>query len=209
MKYKIKEIFFTQQGEGKNTGMNSVFIRFTGCNLWSGKEMNRGNAICNFCDTDFYGTDGVNGGSYTKEELLEKVKSIWMGESNRINVVLTGGEPLLQADQKLINYLKENNFYIAIETNGTIEPPIGIDWICVSPKPNTIIKITEGDELKFIYPQPNFKPEPFEKLSFKHFYIQPMDSEKLDSNTNQSIKFCMKNANWKISLQSHKILGIQ
>lgn len=209
MKYKIKEIFFTQQGEGKNTGMNSVFIRFAGCNLWSGKEKNRGNAICNFCDTDFYGTDGVNGGSYTKEELLEKVKSIWMGESNRINVVLTGGEPLLQADQKLINYLKENNFYIAIETNGTIEPPIGIDWICVSPKPNTIIKITEGDELKFIYPQPNFKPEPFEKLSFKHFYIQPMDSEKLDSNTNQSIKFCMKNANWKISLQSHKILGIQ
>ena len=209
MKYKIKEIFFTQQGEGKNTGMNSVFIRFTGCNLWSGKEKNRGNAICNFCDTDFYGTDGVNGGSYTKEELLEKVKSIWMGESNRINVVLTGGEPLLQADQKLINYLKNNNFYIAIETNGTIEPPIGIDWICVSPKPNTKIKITEGDELKFIYPQPNFKPKPFEKLSFKHFYIQPMDSEKLDSNTNQSIKFCMKNANWKISLQSHKILGIQ
>ena len=204
MKYKIKEIFFTQQGEGRNTGMNSVFIRFTGCNLWSGKEKNRGNAICNFCDTDFYGTDGVNGGSYTKEELLEKVKSIWMGESKRINVVLTGGEPLLQADQKLINYLKENNFYIAIETNGTIEPPIGIDWICVSP-----IKITEGDELKFIYPQPNFKPEPFEKLSFKHFYIQPMDSEKLDSNTNRSIKFCMKNANWKISLQSHKILGIQ
>ena len=141
--------------------------------------------------------------------LTRRVKSIWMGESNRINVVLTGGEPLLQADQKLINYLKENNFYIAIETNGTIEPPIGIDWICVSPKPNTIIKITEGDELKFIYPQPNFKPEPFEKLSFKHFYIQPMDSEKLDSNTNQSIKFCMKNANWKISLQSHKILGIQ
>ena len=204
MKYKIKEIFFTQQGEGKNTGMNSVFIRFTGCNLWSGKEKNRGNAICNFCDTDFYGTDGVNGGSYTKEELLEKVKSIWMGESNRINVVLTGGEPLLQADQKLINYLKENNFYIAIETNGTIEPPIGIDWICVSPQPTTIIKITEGDELKFIYPQPNFKPA-FEKLSFKHFYIQK-DSEKLDSNTNRSIKFCMKNANGKLAYNLIKFL---
>tara|TARA_B100000674_G_scaffold479545_1_gene478076 strand:- start:1292 stop:1921 length:630 start_codon:yes stop_codon:yes gene_type:complete len=209
MKYKIKEIFFTQQGEGKNTGMNSVFIRFTGCNLWSGKEKNRGNAICNFCDTNFYGTDGVNGGSYTKEELLEKVRSIWMGEGERINVVLTGGEPLLQANQQLIDHLKENNFYIAIETNGTIVPPNGIDWICVSPKPNTKIKITEGDELKFIYPQPNFNPKLFEKFNFKHFYIQPMDSNKLDSNINQSIKYCMKNANWKISLQSHKILGIQ
>tara|TARA_B100000963_G_C22613699_1_gene666198 strand:- start:119 stop:748 length:630 start_codon:yes stop_codon:yes gene_type:complete len=208
MKYKIKEIFFTQQGEGKNTGMNSVFIRFTGCNLWSGKEKNRGNAICNFCDTNFYGTDGVNGGSYTKEELLEKVRSIWMGEGERINVVLTGGEPLLQANQQLIDHLKENNFYIAIETNGTIVPPNGIDWICVSPKPNTKIKITEGDELKFIYPQPNFNPKLFEKFNFKHFYIQPMDSNKLDSNINQSIKYCMKNANWKISLQSHKILGI-
>lgn len=209
MSYRIKEIFYTQQGEGKNTGMNSVFIRFTGCNLWSGKEKNRGNAICNFCDTDFYGTDGINGGIYTKEELLSKVRSIWLNEDENINVVLTGGEPLLQVDQQLINFFKENNLYIAIETNGTIIPPSGIDWICMSPKPKTKINVSSGDEIKFIYPQQNFNPKMFEAMNFSHFYVQPMDSEKLHENVNETIKFCMQNPKWKISLQSHKILGIQ
>ena len=139
--YRIKEIYFTQQGEGANTGKDFVFIRFSGCNLWSGKESNRASAICKFCDTDFYGTDGVNGGVYQADKLIEKVKSLWLSKEQKISVVLTGGEPLLQADQNLIDTLKSNNIFIAIETNGTLLPPQGIDWICMSPKANTDIKL--------------------------------------------------------------------
>ena len=209
MKYKIKEIFFTQQGEGKNTGMNSVFIRFTGCNLWSGKEKNRGNAICNFCDTDFYGTDGVNGGIYETKDLVTKIKSLWISKDSEIRVVLTGGEPLLQVDDSLITALKKANIYIAIETNGTLKAPKGIDWICMSPKANTDIQLTEGSEIKVIYPQENVDPADFNNMNFSNYYIQPMDSKDYEENVSKSVEFCMQNSNWRLSLQTHKILGIR
>jgi len=209
MTYRIKEIFFTQQGEGKNTGKDFIFVRFSGCNLWSGKEKNRASAICSFCDTDFYGTDGINGGKYQAKELIEKIKSLWISADNQIRVVLTGGEPLLQVDKVLISALKKQNIYIAVETNGTLEAPDGIDWICMSPKANTEIKLRKGSEVKVVYPQKNLNPDNFNVLDFKNFYIQPMDSENYEDNVSQSVKYCMQNPNWKLSLQTHKILGIR
>ena len=209
MKYRIKEIFFTQQGEGKNTGKDFIFVRFSGCNLWSGQEKHRASAICKFCDTDFYGTDGINGGKYQAKELIKKIKSLWISADSQIRVVLTGGEPLLQVDKGLINALKTENIYIAVETNGTLEAPDGIDWICMSPKANTEIKLRKGSEVKVVYPQKNLNPDNFNVLDFKNFYIQPMDSENYEDNVSQSVKFCMQNPNWKLSLQTHKILGIR
>ena len=209
MKYRIKEIFFTQQGEGKNTGKDFIFVRFSGCNLWSGQEKHRASAICKFCDTDFYGTDGINGGKYQAKELIKKIKSLWISADSQIRVVLTGGEPLLQVDKGLINALKTENIYIAVETNGTLEAPDGIDWICMSPKANTEIKLRKGSEVKVVYPQKNLNPDNFNVLDFKNFYIQPMDSENYEDNVSQSVKYCMQNPNWKLSLQTHKILGIR
>ena len=209
MKYRIKEIFFTQQGEGKNTGKDFIFVRFSGCNLWSGQEKHRASAICKFCDTDFYGTNGINGGKYQAKELIEKIKSLWISADSQIRVVLTGGEPLLQVDKGLISALKKENIYIAVETNGTLEAPDGIDWICMSPKANTEIKLRKGSEVKVVYPQKNLNPDNFNVLDFKNFYIQPMDSENYEDNVSQSVKFCMQNPNWKLSLQTHKILGIR
>ena len=209
MKYRIKEIFFTQQGEGKNTGKDFIFVRVSGCNLWSGQEKHRASAICKFCDTDFYGTDGINGGKYQAKELIEKIKSLWISVDSQIRVVLTGGEPLLQVDEGLISALKKENIYIAVETNGTLEAPDGIDWICMSPKANTEIKLRKGSEVKVVYPQKNLNPDNFNVLDFKNFYIQPMDSENYEDNVSQSVKFCMQNPNWKLSLQTHKILGIR
>ena len=209
MKYRIKEIFFTQQGEGKNTGKDFIFVRFSGCNLWSGQEKHRASAICKFCDTDFYGTDGINGGKYQAKELIEKIKSLWISADSQIRVVLTGGEPLLQVDKGLISALKKENIYIAVETNGTLEAPDGIDWICMSPKANTEIKLRKGSEVKIVYPQKNLNPDNFNVLDFKNFYIQPMDSENYEDNVSQSVKYCMQNPNWKLSLQTHKILGIR
>jgi|TARA_B100000475_G_scaffold159772_1_gene120529 7-carboxy-7-deazaguanine synthase len=209
MKYRIKEIFFTQQGEGKNTGKDFIFVRFSGCNLWSGQEKHRASAICKFCDTDFYGTDGINGGKYQAKELIEKIKSLWISADSQIRVVLTGGEPLLQVDKGLISALKKENIYIAVETNGTLEAPDGIDWICMSPKANTEIKLRKGSEVKVVYPQKNLNPDNFNVLDFKNFYIQPMDSENYEDNVSQSVKYCMQNPNWKLSLQTHKILGIR
>jgi len=209
MKYRIKEIFFTQQGEGKNTGKDFIFVRFSGCNLWSGQEKHRASAICKFCDTDFYGTDGINGGKYQAKELIEKIKSLWISADSQIRVVLTGGEPLLQVDKGLISALKTENIYIAVETNGTLEAPDGIDWICMSPKANTEIKLRKGSEVKVVYPQKNLNPDNFNVLDFKNFYIQPMDSENYEDNVSQSVKYCMQNPNWKLSLQTHKILGIR
>ena len=209
MKYRIKEIFFTQQGEGKNTGKDFIFVRFSGCNLWSGQEKHRASAICKFCDTDFYGTDGINGGKYQAKDLIEKIKSLWISGDSQIRVVLTGGEPLLQVDKVLISALKKENIYIAVETNGTLEAPDGIDWICMSPKANTEIKLRKGSEVKVVYPQKNLNPDNFNVLDFKNFYIQPMDSENYEDNVSQSVKFCMQNPNWKLSLQTHKILGIR
>tara|TARA_Y100000766_G_scaffold111183_1_gene95178 strand:+ start:221 stop:850 length:630 start_codon:yes stop_codon:yes gene_type:complete len=209
MKYRIKEIFFTQQGEGKNTGKDFIFVRFSGCNLWSGQEKHRASAICKFCDTDFYGTDGINGGKYQAKELIEKIKSLWISADSQIRVVLTGGEPLLQVDKGLISALKKENIYIAVETNGTLDAPDGIDWICMSPKANTEIKLRKGSEVKVVYPQKNLNPDNFNVLDFKNFYIQPMDSENYEDNVSQSVKYCMQNPNWKLSLQTHKILGIR
>ncbi|MDA9730782.1 7-carboxy-7-deazaguanine synthase [Gammaproteobacteria bacterium] len=209
MKYKIKEIFFTQQGEGKNTGKDFVFVRFSGCNLWSGKEKNRATAICSFCDTDFYGTDGINGGRYQVKDLIKKIKSLWISAESQIRVVLTGGEPLLQVDKTLIDALKKEGIYIAVETNGTLEAPDGIDWICMSPKANTEIKLRKGSEVKIVYPQENLNPKDFNFLDFKNFYIQPMDTRTYENNVSRAVKFCMNNPKWKLSLQTHKILGIR
>ena len=209
MKYRIKEIFFTQQGEGKNTGKDFIFVRFSGCNLWSGQEKHRASAICKFCDTDFYGTDGINGGKYLAKDLIEKIKSLWISADSQIRVVLTGGEPLLQVDKPLIDALKNEDIYIAVETNGTLEAPDGIDWICMSPKANTEIKLKKGSEVKVVYPQKNLNPDDFNVLDFKNFYIQPMDSQSYEDNVSQAVKYCMRNPNWKLSLQTHKILGIR
>ena len=209
MNYRIKEIYFTQQGEGKNTGKDFVFVRFSGCNLWSGKEKHRASAICKFCDTDFYGTDGVNGGIYDTKDLVTKIKSLWISKDSEIRVVLTGGEPLLQVDDSLITALKKANIYIAIETNGTLKAPKGIDWICMSPKANTDIQLTEGSEIKVIYPQENLDPADFNNMKFSNYYIQPMDSKDYEANVSKSVEFCMQNSNWRLSLQTHKILGIR
>ena len=209
MNYRIKEIYFSQQGEGKNTGKDFVFVRFAGCNLWSGKEKHRASAICKFCDTDFYGTDGVNGGVYETKDLVTKIKSLWISKDSEIRVVLTGGEPLLQVDDSLITALKKANIYIAIETNGTLKAPKGIDWICMSPKANTDIKLTEGSEIKVIYPQENLDPADFNNMNFSNYYIQPMDSKDYEANVSKSVEFCMQNSNWRLSLQTHKILGIR
>ena len=209
MSYRIKEIYFTQQGEGKNTGKNFVFVRFSGCNLWSGKEKNRESAICKFCDTDFYGVDGVNGGIYEAKELVRMIKSLWMVDSSPVSAVLTGGEPLLQLDDELIQELKKEDIYNAIETNGTLLAPDGIDWICMSPKAGTEIKLRSGSEIKVVYPQKDLDPDKFSDLDFKNFFIQPMDSKELESNVAKSIKFCMDNPKWRLSLQTHKILGIR
>ena len=206
--YKIKEIFLTKQGEGYHTGRKSVFIRFSGCNLWSGLEKDRHKAICNWCDTDFIGTDGINGGSYSLNEVIKIVCELWpINNDEKPFVVCTGGEPLLQLDQFLVDEIHKNGFEIAIETNGTCLPPDKIDWICVSPKNNTNLIIKNGDELKFVYPQSNFEPQQFENFNFNHFFIQPMDGINYNKNIKMSKKFIEKNPKWKLSLQTHKILG--
>lgn len=209
MSYRIKEIYFTQQGEGSNTGRDFVFVRFSGCNLWSGKEKNRKSAICQFCDTDFYGTNGINGGVYSAKKLIEKIKSLWVSRDDNIAVVLTGGEPLLQVNDELVAALKQEQIYIAVETNGTLDAPDHIDWICMSPKANTEIKLKKGNEIKVIFPQESLDPEKFSLFDFSEFYLQPMDSNKYQENLNATITYCQKNPKWKLSLQTHKILGIR
>ena len=206
--YKIKEIFLTKQGEGYHTGRKSVFIRFSGCNLWSGMEKDRDKAICNWCDTDFVGTDGLNGGKYSIDQIAKLVWDLW--PTNILEapyIVCTGGEPLLQLDQFFVDEMHRNGFEIAIETNGTCIPPNKIDWICVSPKNNTDLVLKTGDELKFVYPQSNFSPQQFEKFNFNHFFIQPMDGTHYDRNEKMSKEFIKKNPHWKLSLQTHKLLG--
>ena len=206
--YKVKEIFLTKQGEGYHTGKKSVFIRFAGCNLWSGIEKDRSKAICNWCDTDFVGTDGLNGGKYTLDEIVKKVWSLWPSYiPDNPFIVCTGGEPLLQLDQQFVDKMHNNGFKVAIETNGTCLPPDKIDWICVSPKRNTNLVLQTGDELKFIYPQLDFNPQQFENLNFDHFFIQPMDGTNYDKNQRMSKEFINNNPKWKLSLQTHKILG--
>ena len=208
--YKVKEIFYTLQGEGFHAGRPAVFCRFSGCNLWSGREEDRHKAICKFCDTDFWGMDGENGGKYSAEELSEKVMSLWPKnvENSKPFVVCTGGEPMLQLDEKLINSFHRIGLEIAVETNGTIEPPDGIDWICVSPKANTEIVIKKGNELKLVYPQASAEPEKYEGFDFDHFFLQPMDSPDIQENTQKTLAYCLQNPQWSLSLQTHKILNI-
>ena len=206
--YKIKEIYYTIQGEGFHTGRPAVFCRFSGCNLWSGREEDRDKAICKFCDTDFWGMDGTNGGKYTRELLVEKIKSLWPSDSLPVFVVCTGGEPALQIDEELIEHMHENHIEIAIETNGTVSLAPGIDWICVSPKAHTDIVVGHGHELKLVYPQVENKPEDFSHLNFEHFYLQPLDDENREENTQACIRYCLNHPVWKLSLQTHKYLGI-
>jgi len=208
--YTVKETYFTIQGEGFHTGRSAVFVRFAGCNLWSGHEKDRATATCTFCDTDFIGTDGPGGGNFeTANELADHILSKWPKETgSKPFVVCTGGEPLLQIDDQLIGALHKHKFEIAIETNGTIKPPGGIDWICVSPKASSNLLITKGDELKLVYPQEGAEPSKYEGLEFDYFSLQPMDSENLEENTNKTIEYCNEHPLWRLSLQTHKFLGI-
>ncbi len=208
--YSVKEIFYTLQGEGAQSGRASVFCRFSGCNLWSGREQDRSGAICDFCDTDFIGTDGQNGGKFSDAEALaDRIASFWPENSEgKRYVVCTGGEPALQLDHPLIDALHARDFEIAIETNGTKPLPAGIDWICVSPKGNSEVIITAGDELKLVYPQSEAQPERFAQLNFRHFYLQPLDSPLQNTHTRRCIDYCMAHPQWKLSLQTHKVLGI-
>lgn len=210
MTYSVKEIFYTLQGEGLNAGRPAVFCRFTGCNLWSGREEDRATSVCKFCDTDFIGTDGANGGKFTTAaQLVEAIKREWpLHDDQHRFVVITGGEPLLQLDAILISELHGANFKIAVETNGTIPAPNGIDWLCVSPKNNSSLAIQHGHELKLVYPQAENHPEDFAKLDFEHFLLQPMDGPNRVRNTQLAIDFCKANPRWKLSIQTHKVLGI-
>ena len=209
MAYSIKELYLTLQGEGAHSGRPAVFCRFTGCNLWSGREQDRPTAVCRFCDTDFLGTDGDHGGRFeTAQDLAETVAALWTGTGNPY-VVCTGGEPLLQLDELLIKALHEEGLEIAVETNGTIPVPAGIDWVCVSPKANTKVVVTSGDELKLVYPQLGADPEQFEHLDFSHFYLQPMDGPRLQQNREMAIRHCQNHGRWRLSMQMHKLLGIR
>ena len=203
--YKIKEIFYTLQGEGFHTGRPAVFCRFAGCNLWTGREEDREKAICKFCDTDFWGMDGNNGGKYTVASLTDKIISLWPDKGVLPFVVCTGGEPGLQVDALLVDSFHKAGIEIAIETNGTVSLPDGIDWVCVSPKANTYLVITKGNELKLVYPQIENTPDQFENLDFEYFYLQPMDN----ANQKATVAYCMDHPKWKLSLQTHKILGIE
>ena len=208
--YSIKEIYYTLQGEGIQAGRAALFCRFAGCNLWSGLEKDRLGAQCNFCDTDFLGTNGENGGRFkTASELARHANKFWPDETTKKFIVLTGGEPMLQVDSSLISELHSLNFEIAIETNGTIICPPEIDWICVSPKAGTKIAQKTGNELKVIYPQPELNFSKLLGLSFEYFLIQPMDGPNVKANTQASVEFCKKNPNWRLSLQTHKQLGLK
>jgi 7-carboxy-7-deazaguanine synthase (Cx14CxxC type) len=209
--YSVKEIYYTLQGEGAHTGRAAVFCRFAGCNLWSGREGDRASAICQFCDTDFADTDGPGGGKFASPEALSAaVEEKWPCTDARGTrfVVCTGGEPLLQLDPPLIDALHARGFEIAVETNGTIAAPWGLDWICVSPKAGATLKQRTGDELKLVYPQPGADPAAFESLQFRHFFLQPMDGPLRDANTQAALKYCLDHPRWRLSLQTHKLLGI-
>lgn len=211
MSYAVKEIFYTLQGEGANTGRPAVFCRFAGCNLWTGREADRHRAVCQFCDTDFVGTDGPGGGKFADaDELANAVAAAWPAThlpTDRLTV-LTGGEPLLQLDPPLIDALHRRGFEIAVETNGTIAAPAGIDWLCLSPKARASLVIESGDELKLVFPQEGGEPERYRELDFRHFFLQPMDGPDRERNTKLALEYCLAHPGWRLSLQTHKILGI-
>ena len=209
MTYTVKEIFYTLQGEGRHAGRAAVFCRFSGCNLWSGREQDRATAACNFCDTDFVGT-GEDGGKFTTAaELAQRIADEWRGVGGVPYVVFTGGEPLLQLDAALIDAMHAVGFEIAVETNGTLAAPAGIDWICVSPKSNNALLQITGHELKLVYPQFDALPEQFASLQFTHFYLQPMDNVLQNDNTRAAIDYCQNHPQWQLSLQTHKLTGIR
>lgn len=226
-RYSIKELFYTLQGEGANAGRPAVFCRFSGCNLWTGLETARSSALCKFCDTDFVGTDGPGGGKFPTAESLADAAVATVeahgpskntvgthGPSKndiiqqRILIVCTGGEPLLQLDQALVEAFHEVGFEVAVETNGTLEPPPGIDWICVSPKAEAELVLTHGDELKLVYPQEGASPEAYAQMDFQHFFLQPMDGPALEANTAAAVEYCLAHPQWRLSLQTHKLIGI-
>lgn len=210
MAYSVKEIFYTLQGEGAQTGRPAVFCRFAGCNLWSGREADRASAVCTFCDTDFVDTDGPGGGRFaTADALATAVAAAWPAGAGGVPfVVCTGGEPLLQLDAELVSALHRRGFEIAVETNGTRPPPPGLDWICVSPKAGAELVVRAGDELKLVYPQTGAEPERFEPLAFRHFFLQPMDGPARERNTDAALRYCLAHPRWRLSLQTHKLLGI-
>jgi 7-carboxy-7-deazaguanine synthase len=211
MSYAVKEIFYTLQGEGANAGRPAVFCRFAGCNLWSGREADRADAVCRFCDTDFVGTDGQGGGKFSSPEALAAaVTAAWPAGDPlaRPLVVCTGGEPLLQIDPPLIDALHAAGFTVAVESNGTVVPPAGIDWLCVSPKAGAPLVVEAGDELKLVYPQAGAEPERFAALRFRHFFLQPMDGLEREPNTRAALAYCLTHPRWRLSLQTHKLLGI-
>lgn len=210
MSYAVKEIFLTLQGEGAHAGRTAVFCRFSGCNLWTGREQDRASAVCQFCDTDFVGTDGTLGGRYANAgDLADAIAAQWEGPQDHRYTVLTGGEPLLQVDTALIEALHARGFTIAIETNGTIEPPPGLDWICVSPKAGSELVVRKGHELKLVYPQPENTPEDFAGLEFERFSLQPMDGPDIAQSTQAAIAYCLRHPQWRLSVQTHKTLGIR
>ena len=211
MSYAVKEIFYTLQGEGAQAGRAAVFCRFAGCNLWSGREADRASAVCKFCDTEFVGVDGAGGGKFdSADALAAAVEQKWPQDSRlgKRFVVCTGGEPLLQLDGGLIGALHARDFEIAVETNGTIAAPAGVDWLCVSPKFGSQLVQRSGDELKLVYPQTGFDPAEFESLGFRHFFLQPMDGPSRVANTELAVAYCLEHPQWRLSLQTHKILGI-
>ncbi|MBV9330243.1 MAG: 7-carboxy-7-deazaguanine synthase [Alphaproteobacteria bacterium] len=211
MSYQVKEIYYTLQGEGARAGRAAVFLRFAGCNLWSGLEKDRASAVCRFCDTDFVGTDGSGGGKFASSLFLAKaVASAWPANApGEPYVVCTGGEPLLQLDLSLVDALHAAGFKIAIETNGTLLPPPGIDWICASPKAGSDFRLAMGNELKLVFPQAGLDPESFAGLAFEQFFIQPMDGSDLRQNTEAAIAYCLAHPHWRLSLQTHKLIGIR
>jgi 7-carboxy-7-deazaguanine synthase len=207
--YAVKEIFLTLQGEGAHAGRAAVFCRFSGCNLWNGREADRERATCRFCDTDFVGIDGTLGGRYASaDDLADTIAAQWTAKANRY-AILTGGEPLLQIDTALVDALHARAFEIGVETNGTIDAPGGLDWVCVSPKAGTELVLRKGHELKLVYPQLGATPEDFENLSFERFSLQPMDGPDVIENTARSVDYCLRHPQWRLSLQTHKTLGIR
>ena len=210
MIYTVKEIFYTLQGEGAQTGRPAVFCRFAGCNLWSGREADRATAVCGFCDTEFVGTDGPGGGRFASaDELAVAVAAAWPdNRGGRRFVVCTGGEPLLQLDGAVIDALHAREFEVAVETNGTQAAPTGLDWICVSPKAGAELRLRSGDELKLVFPQEGAEPDRYEQLGFRHFFLQPMDGPERAANTEAALRYCLAHPRWRLSLQTHKLLGI-
>ena len=211
MTYSVKETYYTLQGEGANTGRPAVFCRFSGCNLWSGREADRDDAVCQFCDTDFVGTDGPGGGTFaTPTELVDAVAERWpeSTDAGAPLVVCTGGEPLLQVDESLTDAFHDRGFEVAVETNGTCEPPDGLDWICMSPKAGADRVLTAGDELKLVYPQEGIDPADLLALDFDHFFLQPKDGPDRDKNTQLAVDYCLQHPEWRLSLQTHKYIGL-